>query len=68
MDQLIMDRFTEITRQRFPDLQFTRLFAVVDKETGIELMPEEMALGYLTSEDENVSIGIKPRAYIAKLI
>lgn len=68
MDQTVMDRFTNITRQRFPNLQFTCLFAVVDKETGIELMPEEMALGYLTSEDENVFIDFKARAYIAKLI
>lgn len=67
IDQEVVESFTKLTKRDFPDLKFIRLFAVVDKETDIELFPETTAPEYAI-ENEGFSIAIRIKAWVAKLI
>lgn len=66
VDQSIVDQFTSLAREKFPDLKFTRNLAVVDAETDVELMPADTAKQYATTSD--ISIAIKVSSWAAKLI
>jgi len=69
VDQEEIDGFTKRTRKEFPDLKFTLLFAIVDTDTGVELMPSEVVPdGWATLKKEGFSVELKIRAFVAKLI
>jgi hypothetical protein len=69
INQKTIDEFTKITRKEFPDFKFTPLFAVVDTEENIELMPADVVPeGFATMSGDNLLISLKVRAFVAKLI
>ena len=69
MNQETVDEFTKITRTTFPDFKYTRLFALVDNKTDIELMPDTVIpKGFATDENFNPPAAMKVRAFVGKLI
>lgn len=67
VNQETVDQFSKMTRKEFPNLSFTRIIGIVDKEKNIELMPAFKAPnGFATVASDKLSISYDVSAWVAK--
>jgi hypothetical protein len=67
INQEVVDRFTQITKQVYPDLKFVRRFGLFDNKTNKLLMLVKADFSYASVENE-VSVSVKPTAWVAKVL
>ncbi|MFZ0564876.1 MAG: hypothetical protein WAM28_01620 [Chlamydiales bacterium] len=68
IDQEILDRFTDQTRERCPDLKFKCQVAIVDKETDTELMPADTAQAYSQVNNDGCPFDFRASLWVAQRI
>lgn len=66
INQETADEFTELTKEKFPNLKFSYLYALVDKEKDIELMPLD-SMSVFVPDSKRIAVAVKIRAFVAQL-